>query len=80
MSKPRAPTQAVDTPSTLANFAKKGTTAVPIAALNLYKNKAGYGYPSAYILNVVKEKTGKPFGTLAGGSQAVAPAAAWATT
>jgi len=36
MSKPRAPTQAVDTPSTLANFAKKGTTAVPIAALNLY--------------------------------------------
>jgi len=36
MSKPRAPTQAVDTPSTLANFAKKGTTAAPIAALNLY--------------------------------------------
>jgi len=76
MSKPRAPTQAVDTPSTLAGFKKVGTT----AALNLYNNKAGYGYPSAYMLNVVKDKTGKPFGTLAGGSQAVAPSAAWATT
>jgi len=32
------------------------------------------------MLNVVKDKTGKPFGTLAGGSQAVAPSAAWATT
>ena len=32
MSKPRAPTQAVDTPSTLANFKKVGAT----AALNVY--------------------------------------------
>jgi len=63
MSKPRAPTQAVDTPSTLAGFKKVGTT----AALNLYNNKAGYGYPSAYKLTTILSKSGKPFGTLAGG-------------
>ena len=76
MSIPRKPTQPVDIPASIVNLAKVGTTAPKVE----FNGKAGYGWPSAYALTPVKEKTIRPFGVLAGKGQlkttAVAPVAA----
>jgi len=59
MSTPRAPTQPVAVPDSIANLG--GTT--PTVEFN---GKAGYGWPSAYKLTPVASKTVRPFGTLPG--------------
>jgi len=62
MSAPRAPTQPIDVPASIANL---GGTAPKVE----YNGNAGYGWPSAYKLTPVKDKTIRPFGTLAGKGQ-----------
>ena len=64
VSSPLKPTQPVAVPATIGQLAVSVTATVNKAA---YTTKAGYGYPVAYSLFPVAEKTIKPFGTLAGG-------------
>merc|ERR1711865_1031386 len=75
VSSPLMPTQPVAVPATIASLKVSATAATSPA---IYGGKAGYGYPSAYKLTAVAEKSGKPFGTLAGKGQFATQTVAWA--
>jgi hypothetical protein len=66
-SSPLAPTQPVAVPATIKSLGLSDTSATKSPSMAEYKDKKGYGYPSAYTLIPVKSNTVKPFGTLAGG-------------
>lgn len=67
VSSPLQPTQPVDVPDTLKNLAIGATTAPDSPAE--YTSKSGWGYPVAYSLVPVAEKTVRPWGVLAGKGQ-----------
>jgi len=67
VSSPLQPTQPVDVPDTIKNLAIGATTAPASPAE--YTATAGWGYPVAYSLVPVAEKTVRPWGVLAGGGQ-----------
>jgi len=69
-SSPLAPTQPVAVPATIKSLGLSDTSATKSPSMAEYKDKKGYGYPSAYTLVPVKSNTVKPFGTLAGGGVA----------
>jgi len=75
VSSPLMPTQPVAVPATIASLKVSATAATSPA---IYGGKAGYGYPSAYKLTAVAEKSGKPFGTLAGKGQFATQTVDWA--
>jgi len=82
VSSPLMPTQPVAVPATIASLevSKVGLTPATKNTVSpaIYGGKAGYGYPSAYMLTAVAEKSGKPFGTLAGKGQFATQTVAWA--
>lgn len=63
----RKPSQPIEVPAKLASL----TSAIT------YNGKAGYGWPSTYMLNPVAGKSGKSWGTLAGGAQSSSTTTAW---
>ena len=77
VSKPLQPTQPVAVPTTIGQLALSVTTTVNKAE---YKDKSGYGYPVAYQLVPLADKSIKPFGTLAGGGIASAATTAITTS